>query len=337
MRERLRVLLATCFYYSGLVKLAHWYIQRSHRRLIILNYHSATEDNLRHQLRYLNQQYRIMHLEDALEEFSMPYQNVRDKRIPMVLTFDDGYLDNYTHGLQLARELQIPITIFLIPGYIESGTCFWWLAGETLLARTKVEKVMIEGKAYTLPTDRQELARTIDEHLRYATSVEVRETFLAQLQEILEVSLPNRAQDGGENTSLPLNWDEIYEMAKSGFVSFGAHTMHHPVLGYLTDTEEVAYEVKEARRVLEQQLGHPIRTFAYPIGKMEHIGDAGVQAVLSAGYTWALTTIEETNTPDVDPHLLCRLPGDISQHWLVMASELVGLLGIVSRLRGKKK
>ena len=61
-------------------------------------------------------------------------------RIPVVLTFDDGYLDNYTSGLQLARELCVPITIFLVPGYLESGACFWWLASDILLEHTKVKK-----------------------------------------------------------------------------------------------------------------------------------------------------------------------------------------------------
>ena len=55
----------------------------------------------------------------------------------------------------------------------------------------------------------------------------------------------------------------------------------------------------------------------------------------AAGYKWAVTTIEEVNAPQVDPYLLRRLPGDITQHWLIMASELVGLLGIFSRLRKK--
>jgi peptidoglycan/xylan/chitin deacetylase (PgdA/CDA1 family) len=85
--------------------------------------------------------------------------------------------------------------------------------------------------------------------------------------------------------------------------------------------------------VLEQRLGHPVRTFAYPIGKLEHIGKEGLQAVKEAGYKWALTTIEGVNTPQSDPYLLNRLPGDVEQHWLVMASELVGLLGIFSRIR----
>src|SRR6185437_15247742 len=91
-------------------------------------------------------------------------------------------------------------------------------------------------------------------------------------------------------------------------------------------------EVGECRRVLERHLGHPVATFAYPLGKLEHIGAEGPRAVREAGYRWALTTIEERNTPETDPYLLRRLPGDITLHWLVMASELVGLLGNTSRL-----
>ena len=124
-------------------------------------------------------------------------------------------------------------------------------------------------------------------------------------------------------------------MEESGWVSFGAHTMHHPILSYLTDPQEVQREVRECRDMLEQQLGHPVRTFAYPIGKPEHIGDEVLRIVKMTGYKWALTTIEETNTPQTDPHLLRRLPGDVKLHWLVMASELVGLMGIFSRLRKK--
>jgi len=128
MRERLRVFIAACFYYSGLVRLAHRYIRRSERRLIILNYHRATGGNLHRQLLYLRRHYRILHLEAALEELYTARDARKqdgDRRMPLVLTFDDGYRDNYTYGFALARELQVPMTIFLIPGYIEIGQCFW--------------------------------------------------------------------------------------------------------------------------------------------------------------------------------------------------------------------
>src|SRR6516225_4683856 len=124
MRKRVLTFIAACFYYSGLVKLARWLICHHGQSLIILNYHRATGGNLYSHLLYLRRHYRILHLEAALEELYMPYKNGKqssDRRTPVVLTFDDGYRDNYTNGFALARELQVPFTIFLIPGYIESG------------------------------------------------------------------------------------------------------------------------------------------------------------------------------------------------------------------------
>src|SRR6266516_211807 len=333
MRERLRVFIAACFYYSGLVKFTHWFIRRPERRLIILNYHRATGENLRRQLLYLRRHYRILHLETALEELYSPCnkgKELHDRRMPLVLTFDDGYRDNYPYGFALARELQIPMTIFLIPAYIESGQCFWWLEGERLVSHAQVDKVTIEGRTYSLrePEERGLLVRRIDAGLRYATAVSERETFLAAVRTALAVPSPV-----AENVDLrPLTWAEIREMEASGWVSFGAHTMHHPILAYLADPAEVQREVEECRTVLEQQLGHPVRTFAYPVGQPEHIGDAALRAVQDAGYDWAVTTIHGSNSSQSDPYQLRRIAGEVSRHWLVMAAEVSGVWKFFSPL-----
>src|SRR6266571_6824185 len=133
MSKRLEVLIAACLYYSGLVKLARWWTQRSGKRLVVLCYHRAAGGYLRQHMLYLSRHYRVLHLEAALEELYKPHKNElrkRERRALLALTFDDGYHDNYTHGFALARELQTPITIFLAPGYIENESPFRWLAGE---------------------------------------------------------------------------------------------------------------------------------------------------------------------------------------------------------------
>src|SRR6266536_3039181 len=115
IKENLRVLVAACLYYSGLVKLALWWMQRSGPHLIILNYHRAAGGNLRRQLLYLRRHYRIMHLEDALEEYYLTRKEKKqrgDRRIPLVLTFDDGYHDNYTHGLRLRVSCRFLLLFF---------------------------------------------------------------------------------------------------------------------------------------------------------------------------------------------------------------------------------
>src|SRR6266849_10354443 len=335
MRKHVLTFIAACLYYSGLVKLARWWTRRLGQRLIILNYHRATGGDLLRHLHYLRRHYRIMHLEAALEELYASHEEgklAHDQPTPLVLTFDDGYYDNYTHGLALARELQIPFTLFLAPGYVESGDYFWWREGNRLVSHTQVREATIEGRIYHL--DQQEerniLAQEILARLCQATSVAERQEFLRAVRQGLPVP-PSVAPE--EKPALPLKWAEVRELEESGWVSFGAHTMHHPILEYLTDPTEVQREVEECRTMLEQQLGHPVRTFAYPIGQLQHIGDNAVRAVQKAGYEWALTTLYGFNTPRSGPHLLRRVEVDVSQHWLVMAAETAGLWGFFTRLR----
>jgi peptidoglycan/xylan/chitin deacetylase (PgdA/CDA1 family) len=334
IRKRIGIFVAACFFYSGLVRLARWWRQRSGPHLIILTYHRASGGDLRRHLLYLRRHYRMLHLEEALEElYASPgeMKQGRDRRTPLVLTFDDGYHDNYTHAFTLARELHIPITIFLIPGYTESGAPFWWLQAKHLVQHAQVDKVLIEGRLYDLAkaAGRTLLAQTIDDRLRHAGAVALRETFLAHVRELLAGSSSVPAE--GEAVR-PLTWGQVREMDASGWVSFGGHTMHHPILAYLSSPDEVRREVEECRYVLEQRLGHRVRTFAYPLGRPEHIGDVAPQAVHEAGYAWAVTTIQGINTPRSDPHQLRRLSGLVSRHWLVMAAETSGVWRFFSPL-----
>lgn len=337
MYERMRVVIAAMLYYLGITYLALRIKERFDRRLLILNYHNA-DGGLEAHMRYLRRHYRIVHLEEALEEL-FTKRNVackRDRRRLLVLTFDDGYIDNYTEGFRLAQRYQVPITIFLIPGYVASGCYFWWLAAGKLVSLLKSEQVTFDGCTYHLsvPHERQALIDIIDGRARHTTSIAEREQFLSDVQLALKVSLPCRDLTPGD-TDLPMTWEQIRDMEASGLVSYGAHTVNHPILAYLSDPKEVLYEVQASRQLLEENLGHPVRLFAYPVGKMQHIGEQGVEAVKTAGFTWAVTTLETLNTSESNPLLLGRMPGDTEVNWMVMAAELVGLLGIVSRIRKK--
>ncbi len=325
MRKRLGIFVAACFYYSGLVHLARWLMQRSGKRLIILNYHRARGGDLRRHLSYLRRHYRVLHLDEALQEFyGSPSIRSKDRRTLLALTFDDGYHDNYTHAFPVACALRVPITIFLVPGYTENGAFFWWGEGQRLVQRATVEEVVVDGRKYRLQQadEAQQLAQLIDGQARHATSVAARETFLQQMSAQLASAttvLP------AEEADRPLSWTEVQAMKQSGWVSFGAHTMHHPVLAYLAQHDELQYEVSACRSVLEERLGQNIHTFAYPIGRYEHIGENAVQAVKQAGYTWAVTTVNGVNLPTEDPYRLKRVLGDVTRHWLVMAAETSGL------------
>src|SRR5216683_247369 len=72
MRKQVGILVAGLFYYSGLVGVSRWLMQRAGKRLIILNYHHASGGDLRRHMVYLRRHYRVLHLEEALEELYQP-------------------------------------------------------------------------------------------------------------------------------------------------------------------------------------------------------------------------------------------------------------------------
>ena len=139
-----------------------------------------------------------------------------------------------------------------------------------------------------------------------------------------------------ESVCKPLTWAEVKKMQESGWVSFGAHTMHHPILACLRDPQEVQREVSDCRAVLEEHLGQPVRAFAYPVGKPEHFGQQGLHSVRAAGYAWALTTLRGTNTRQSDLHQLRRVSSVVNRHWLVIAAETSGAWYFFSPLWKKK-
>ncbi|HET8912612.1 MAG TPA: polysaccharide deacetylase family protein, partial [Ktedonobacteraceae bacterium] len=323
--RKLELALAV-LYYSGIVRLARWWTARQGPRLIVLCYHRATGGSLSKHLIYLCRHYRVLHLEEALEALYNP-QKFRfrgKKQTLLAVTFDDGYQDNYSEAFTLATSLHVPITLFLVPGYIESGSRFWWEEPAHLIKNAKAREVTLDGITYRLNNDvqRRVLAKRIELRLRNAPSIEQRETFLAEMRSLLDS--PSLASVE-EMPALPFTWSEVQTMESSGWVSFDAHTMHHPTLACLTDPTELRYEVSECRSVLERQLGHPVRAFAYPIGKDEHIGEQGIAAVRAAHYDWALTTSHGINSPQTDPHLLHRIVVDVDQHWLMVAVKASGV------------
>jgi peptidoglycan/xylan/chitin deacetylase (PgdA/CDA1 family) len=312
-----------------------WWTLRRGNRLVILNYHRAADGDLRSHLLYLRRHYRILHLEPALEElYASPKERKqrKDRRPPLVITFDDGFYDNYTHAFKLACELQTPLTLFLVPGYIENRHRFWWLEGEQLVQQAQVKKALIAGQSYDLERleERKALELAIDTRLRYAESVAEREEFLVSARQELAVRADVTAK---EEPTLPMSWREVQEMQRSEWISFGAHTMYHPILAYLTDSKEVQREVEQSRQVLEQYLENKVSSFAYPVGKNEHIGDVAYRAVQQAGFRWALTTIEDFNTAQCDPYLLKRIGINVNRHWLEMAAQVAGVWGFFARLR----
>jgi peptidoglycan/xylan/chitin deacetylase (PgdA/CDA1 family) len=326
-RDRLLFCVASFLYYSGLMRVIRWLSRHSGQRLLILNYHQASGQELRNHLLYLRKHFRLQFLEPALETLCTTGGDRapgRDRRLPLAITFDDGYLDNYTHAYALARELQVPITIFLISGYIDDGAAFWWF--DRLVEKAQVNQITVDEHTYHLNEsgEQRELARIIAMQVSSIADEASRQAYLSTMSSALSTPVTSNADLNKIPVPL-LTWEQVQEMQTSGWVSFGGHTQHHPTLARLANADEAFKEAAGCRSVLQEKLGGSARVFAYPHGGVQHIGVNGILAAERAGYQWAVTTLQGVNTARTHPYLIRRTSANSQIHWLFIALMTSGL------------
>jgi peptidoglycan/xylan/chitin deacetylase (PgdA/CDA1 family) len=86
----------------------------------------------------------------------------------------------------------------------------------------------------------------------------------------------------------PLSWEAIGQLAEDGW-EVGSHTTSHPRLPRLSDDAELTRQLEESRAVLEERLGRPCLTLAYPYGDHD---ERVIEAAGRAGYAAASTLPE---------------------------------------------
>jgi peptidoglycan/xylan/chitin deacetylase (PgdA/CDA1 family) len=96
---------------------------------------------------------------------------------------------------------------------------------------------------------------------------------------------------------------QIKEMADSGLVEFGGHTLTHPHLNTL-DKDAQHHEIAENKAQLEQLLGQKLSSFAYPFGS--HNQDSKTLAK-ELDYPFAVATDSGPLAMHEDPHQIRRI------------------------------
>ena len=259
----------------------------------ILVYHRVNDENdpffsgipidaFKRQMEYLASSFNIISLEEAVKRLTK--RDVPDNTI--VVTFDDGYRDNYVNAFPILRKLSIPATIFLAVDAIGSRRVLWHDRVFSAFRETRVS--VLTGFAnssseYPLNTVAERLlAQQKVLHFIRSLDEEARLSAINALIEKLEVT------DRKEVPELMLSWEEVKAMHYNG-ISFGSHTVTHPILSRLS-LERNREEIEKSKSTIEQRLGVRVTTFAYPNGKPNDFAETTKKLLRAAGYICAVTT-----------------------------------------------
>jgi peptidoglycan/xylan/chitin deacetylase (PgdA/CDA1 family) len=203
--------------------------------LLVLNYHSVqpghdfslAPEEFEKQMAYLKSNFRVV-----------TNDGVEGSGVRVLITFDDGYENNYTYAFPILQKYDLPTTIFLLTDFVFNGQ-------------------MIND---------------------------------------------NWAEYKGLK---PLKKEQITEMSAKN-ITFGSHSKTHPRFSDLS-TDQFIDEIVSSKKIIEQNIGKNVDTFAFPFGQKRDYGHYDGKIFEQSGYKMVLTTDWGINVGNFDPMHVKRI------------------------------
>lgn len=224
---------------------------------------------------------------------------------PIIITFDDGFDDNYYQAFPVLKRLAMPATFFLATGYVGAVKTFWydWLAYIVLHMPAGV--LPVGANAVQVAADigaRRAAFKFVIEYLKRLPDAE-----RVEILDTIERQYGAYYQGDDLTLSRTVTWEQVREMAAAG-MEIGSHTVTHPILSNLSEAE-IAWELTASKQQLEQMLGQAVTTIAYPVG-LNFAFNARVRALSQqAGYRLGVSFETGVNRLSALPrYALRRIP-----------------------------
>ncbi len=272
----------------------------SPQTLTVLNYHridhadsphfdlfkpnvSATPQEFACQMDYVQARYNVISCEQLdrwLQGDAVlpPY--------PALITFDDGYYDNLLHAFPVLQARNLRAIIFLTTGFIGTPRPFYWDIVAYCFHHTRRDHAdlpLLGERRWSDAVSREKVMLAWVEALKKIPEAQKR-ALMERIGEILDVAIP-----ADRFSNLYLTWPQVREMSQNG-IAFGSHTVNHPILTRILP-EQVRSELSESKQRLEEEIGQPVISLAYPNGQAADFSEEVMRLARETGFRLAFSLL----------------------------------------------
>ncbi len=281
-------------------------------KILVLYYHKVCDierdwnglavspKTFRKQLEYIKENYQVLRADDDWKDCA---------KDSIIITFDDGYEDNYVNALPILEEVGIPATFFVSTEKLDTDEEMWcnelvWLIFEGNHFEKKFI-MPITSFQFELTTDtlyqRVELYRILRAILPSIPHKNREEI----MKELRAWGYANERKK--RNTHKMMTSEELRCLAASDCAVIGAHTISHPSLGGLSYDEQFK-EIQGSKNKLEEIIKKKITLFSYPFGGKMDYSDETISILKELGFEKAMTTESICmNGMPIDPYKIPRM------------------------------
>ena len=255
------------------------------------------EENFIQQMTFIKENFYIT----TLDELSNSNFN-NESKPSVIVTFDDGYLGNYTSVLPIIEKLEIPCIFYIATQAFDENIVYWYdKVIYTILNKDNLIK-KLDLTSFNLRVFK--FSSHLNESLRW-------EEVQSLLTELKKMSIKERGEVVNFICSeakmslgpIMMNREQLSALSSSKFASIGSHTHCHSLLPQLTK-EEIRASIKKNVDLIQKWCGVTPKHFAYPNGSYDK---NSLEVVKEMQFLTATTVETKSVDKSSDLHLLPRL------------------------------
>lgn len=258
---------------------------------VVLLYHRINEDKI-----IKNYYLKGIFVSNKNFERQMKWLSNSNRKNKIIITFDDGYEDNYKYAFPILKQYNLQAIFFITINFIEKIQYMWI----DILNNYAISKnISIE--------EFKNLSKKIKR-----LSIKERENFLEDL--IIKEKLEN------DNS---MDWSQLEDMKENGHI-IANHTLNHP--NFSRENKDTIFnEISMAKEIIEKKLNIKDIYFAYPDGDIGN-QEVTLKILKESGYKYAFTTKRGVWDEKIDNSLLInRIP---IYYWDDLATFVNKIYGI---------
>lgn len=304
-------LLLKFLYNTGAASILRSYKQRNQLATILCLHRVSDEKSLTFPpfkvkdfdklLLYVDKHYQVITIETL--------STIKGSKPPLILSFDDGFLDFFENALPLLKKYGMPCNLNVVTNCLNNNFQIWTQRQNNLLQEIFIRKhnCVLDLGSKQINIDNFHPKNIVEKNLelfRFLFSKD--ENFVAQFLNEAESKMPFKIP-----TTPMMSWDILKDALGKYDIELGSHSVSHITLSNIRDKEKLVAEINNSKTLIENHTGRKVNIFAFPNG---NYNEEVIKECMFAGYSHVLTVdeqlIEKENVNKFKlPRLLIPYPG----------------------------
>lgn len=267
-----------------------------HRQTLIVMFHGVVPEvnfsfstnhlsvvSFERQIQYLKKNFKVIKLQEA---FDLNRTGRKQEDLSVVITFDDGYANNFEYAFPILKKYNVPATIFTVTSHLIDPRFVLWYDFVDFSKNIVPLQFFIDRVVTTKGADDADNIKTWNDlkTLLKSFTQQEKESMLS-VDELLKQRI---LADVPKEFFQLLNTQQMKVMVDSGLIEMGSHTHSHPNLDILK-MEDAKYELEHSKRILQTELNYEVTSIAFPDGayneKVKELSlGAGYKNLLAVDY-----------------------------------------------------